>query len=220
LKQQREKQGLGPDDDDAPKLFEDDVLDVMQQILLLLEKRAKDGPGCLSPSEVEDFAKWTRIVEEEMKSFEYHNRLKDASAAAGAQTTPQSASSTSTSSAPVAQAPPAAAVEQQVPSSMSSSSTDLSEDAEEYGPAYDGSGGMGLARGTRNTYVIDGMDEMSPAEYQKALQENIIRQQEERKSSGRNYGNRATWNYLSNLNASGGPLRSDIDGGDEDAERP
>ena len=37
--------------------------------------------------------------------------------------------------------------------------------------------GFGLARGTTNTYAIDGMDEMSPLEYQAKLQETISARQ-------------------------------------------
>ena len=86
------------------------------------------------------------------------------------------------------------------------------EDNED-GPAYDPSGGQGsLAKGTTNTYVIDRMDEMSPEEYQKALQETISKRQEERrkqlmKTGG--YGNRASWDYLNNLTGESGQLRSD-----------
>merc|ERR1711976_373845 len=40
---------------------------------------------------------------------------------------------------------------------------DLSNDQ---GPEWDGTGGMGQPRETVNTYVIPGMDQMSPEEYQ------------------------------------------------------
>lgn len=68
------------------------------------------------------------------------------------------------------------------------------------GPAYDGSGGMGLAKGTANTYIIPGMEEMSPEEYRAALQKSVIDRQSNR-HSGRDgmVGNRAAHQYLDSL---------------------
>ena len=43
---------------------------------------------------------------------------------------------------------------------------------------------FGLARGTANTYVIPGMDEMTPEEYRTKLQENISARQVSRKTLG------------------------------------
>lgn len=43
---------------------------------------------------------------------------------------------------------------------------------------------FGLARGTTNTYVIPGMDEMTPEEYRTKLQENISARQVSRKPLG------------------------------------
>lgn len=43
---------------------------------------------------------------------------------------------------------------------------------------------FGLARGTTNTYVIPGMDEMTPEEYRTKLQENISARQVSRKTLG------------------------------------
>ena len=75
--------------------------------------------------------------------------------------------------------------------------TDMSLDE---GPAYDGTGGMGQARGTRNTYVIPGMDEMTAEEYQKELQRSVIARQEERRVATRGIiGNRASHSYLDQL---------------------
>jgi len=70
----------------------------------------------------------------------------------------------------------------------------------EDGPAYDGSGGMGQPRGTRNTYVIPGMDAMSPEEYREALQESVIGAQRKRRQQyGGMVGNRASHSYLNQL---------------------
>ena len=71
-------------------------------------------------------------------------------------------------------------------------------------PAYEENSGMGLAKGTRNTYVIDGMDEMSPEEYRKALQESVSQRQSRRKDgTGGIVGNRAALQYLDTLNWGG-----------------
>jgi len=72
------------------------------------------------------------------------------------------------------------------------------EHNEEEGAAYDGRGGMGLAKGTTNTYVIPGMDEMTGEEYRKALQESVIARQASRKKGGVT-GNRSSNSYLDNL---------------------
>jgi len=64
------------------------------------------------------------------------------------------------------------------------------------GPAYTGKGGMGLASGTKNTYVIEGMDEMSPEEYREALQGSISARQDKRRETG-TFGNMSSENYLS-----------------------
>ncbi len=84
--------------------------------------------------------------------------------------------------------------------------TDISQDE---GPAYSGEGGFGLARGTTNTYVIPGMDEMSPEEYRAKLQESISarqakRREESLKRRGGVIGNMSSSGYLANLSNGGG----------------
>jgi hypothetical protein len=72
------------------------------------------------------------------------------------------------------------------------------------GPAYDGTGGMGLAKGTANTYNIPGMDEMSPEEYRKALQKSVSDRQTRRRESREGVvGNRAALQYLDQLGYGG-----------------
>jgi hypothetical protein len=52
-----------PDEEEAPKIFEDDLLDDMQQMLLTLEKRVRDGPGSVSLLDVEDLqARSSRVI--------------------------------------------------------------------------------------------------------------------------------------------------------------
>lgn len=226
LERQRAMQGLSEDEDDEyPKLFDDGLLDNMQQMLLTLEKRVQDGPGSLSILEVEEFITMSQAVSTEMKEKE-RQRLQDAAAAAAAPsvsaantvTTPIESSSPTTVAVapppPAAVAPPAAVppisatpLSVETPKSSAVAESDNAED----GPAYDPSGGQGsLAKGTRNTYVIPNMDEMSPEEYQKALQKSLFDQQlERRKRIKAGYGNRASWDYLNNLTGESGQLKAD-----------
>lgn len=176
----REKEGLPDEDEEPPKLYSESLYEDMRQTLLALENRIKNGPGSLSMLEVEQVCAQTGRILVEMREFEA-GRVSGLGSA-GAST--------------VALVAPA------VPTGMATSQTVYDETNDEEGEAYAGKGGLGLAKGTVNTYVIDGMDEMSPEEYQKALQQSIIDRQSNRKTSG-GYGNRATWDYLNNLTGAG-----------------
>ncbi|GAX15075.1 hypothetical protein FisN_12Lh228 [Fistulifera solaris] len=160
---------------EPPSLFDDDLLDDMQQALLTMEKRVQQGPGSLTSSEVQDLgARLNRIIQE-MKENEHltaRDLLKN--------------DNSHHSTTPVA---PAASNTQQ------SSSLDQLEDDT---PSYDGKGGMGQPRGTVNTYIIEGMEEMDSETYRLALQQSIIDRQRERRRSGK-VGNRGTIDYLSSL---------------------
>lgn len=114
---------------------------------------------------------------------------------------------------PVASANPsryssASALADTISAAAAATSTDppiqFHETSDEEGAAYTGKGGMGLATGTRNTYVIPGMDEMSPEEYRKALQESVSERQRQRreKRSGL-VGTRAALQYLDQLGYGG-----------------
>lgn len=75
---------------------------------------------------------------------------------------------------------------------------------EEEGSAYDGTGGMGLAKGTANTYDIPGMDEMTADEYQKALSQAVIdRAAKRRYGMGGRHGNQQTNDYMASLSTGG-----------------
>ena len=193
LAQQREKQGL-PEIDEHPKLYSDELLEDMKQILRLLERRVRDGQGSISRLEVEEFVAMSNNVVVEMKQKEFE-RLVEASSPAASTTA--SEGSTNAPTATVGKTPPIAA------------------DAEDYhptqeGPDYDPSGGQGsIPRETTNTYIIPGMDEMSPEEYRLELQKSISARQSKRKSTGIT-GNRNTWDYLNNLGAGHTVMRKDI----------
>jgi hypothetical protein len=183
--QMREKQGLSDEDEEPPKLFSDSLYDDMKNTLLALEKRIKEGPGSLSMLEVEEVCAQTQRIVVEMRDFEA-GRVNDLGSAG-------------------------------VPAATSAATPEPASEVfthTEEGPAYEGEGGLGLAKGTVNTYVIPGMDEMSSEEYRDALQQSIIDRQTVRKSGGK-YGNRATWDYLNNLTGETGVLKKQ-----EDIEAP
>lgn len=184
---------------EGPQLFEEAQLDDIQQSLLTLEKRVKGGPGSISLLELEEFQIMTGRVLKDMKEKE-QERIKDL------------ASGNAPSSSPPSPVLEAAVEPTTTETTTATAATPVEKDVtsekpkytinEEEGPEYDGTGGMGLAKGTTNTYIIPGMDEMSPEEYQAALQKSISDRQTRRKESG-TYGNRATSDYLSNLNGEG-----------------
>jgi len=206
LDQQRAKQGL-PDPDKHPKLYNDDLLDDMKEILLLLEKRVQGVQGSISASEVEKFVSMSNNVLVEMKQKEYE-RLEDATSSSPGLSPPASSSASSITAAAattVSESSPSTSTTTAVVEQPPANTATTQED----GPAYDPSGGQGsLPKGTTNTYIIPGMDEMSPEEYRDALQQSIIARQDERKSSG-TYGNRNTWDYLNNLSGDTGYLKKD-----------
>ena len=177
LAQAREKVGMP----EPMKLFDDDLLDDMQQVLLTMEKRAKEKSP-LSLLEVEELeARFARIMDE----MKRNQHLKP--------------------SRPLRQT--AVAVEEQQQQQQQSAAHSTSVQAnnkviinDEEGPAFDGDGGMGQPRGTVNTYVIQGMDEMSPEEYRNALQQSVIERQKQRRQGGV-LGNRSSKDYLSTLGA-------------------
>lgn len=194
---------------ETPKLFGDDLLADMQECLLKLERRVKHGPGALSMLEVEEFDFAAHRILEEMKRNE-HNRPKPAPAFPDVQVEEVPAGTTEQSSPQSVALPPPPPrqnpqqqyqQQKQAPPAAVAGSSDNDRNPEE-GPAFNGSNGFGLASGTTNTYVIPGMDEMSPEEYQAALQKSVSDRQAERVKTGV-YGNKAVRDYLSNLGGTG-----------------
>jgi hypothetical protein len=176
--------------------------------------------------EVEEFIAMSQSVQKEMKEKECA-RLNEASTpppnpvpavAAAVDTSDASIAGVATSISPTPPQPQTAVPITALPEPTRANEINVVESHDvaeqenlEDGPAYDPSGGQGsLAKGTRNTYIIPDMDAMSPEEYQKALQENLYKQQmERRKVTGSGYGNRASWNYLNNLTGESGVLKKD-----------
>ena len=189
------RMGLPDEDEEPPKLFSESLYEDMRQTLLTLEKRVKEGPGSLSMLDAEEMSAQTQRILSEMREFEagrvsgLGNAQPPAGIAAAAAAAPKQPTAT----------------EMEVMKSK-----EAIETSEDEGPVYDGKGGMGMAKGTRNTYILPGMDEMTPEEYQAALNQSILSRQKERQASG-GYGNRATWDYLNNLTGEKGVLKKDVD---------
>lgn len=183
------------DDDEAPRLFAESLYDDMKQALVTLDKRAKQGPGSIGMLEAEDFNGMMQRVLVDMKQKENDrlNGVPDAAATAPPQQQQQQALN---QAATIAQQQPAPSTSQPQPQQQGESK--IIDTSNDEGPAYDGTGGLGLAKGTANTYVIPGMDAMSPEEYQKSLQQSIIDRQTRRKQNG-TYGNRNSGDYLNSL---------------------
>lgn len=244
------------EEEEVPKLFDDAILEDMQNCLLALERRVKEGPGSLTHSEVDDFAMAAGRVLQDMKAqgAELDTRVKPgerqaiaeqiASKAAvqaekdgktadeikkvakkafddaleamipppGSEPGPGAAEPfidsqghMVTGDAPEAVAPPKQAVAPpKAPAEnlndadagvrLSRSSADNFNDEPDYDDA-----GIGLSRGTANTYVIPGMDEMTPDEYQKALAQTVIARSRRQRSTGTTRGNKFTHDYMASL---------------------
>lgn len=194
----RARKAVGqPEIEDEPQIFDKDMLADMQAALLILEKRVKQGPGCLSQEEILDLESLTGNIVTEMYDY---NKQSIKPAQTAAPSSPASSSETTAediliarrNAVPGGEAKPLVA---DLPAAIGPSKPEYNS---EEGSEFDGTGGLGLAKGTANTYVIEGMDEMTGEEYRKALQESVIaRQEARRKVSIR--GNMASQNYLDNL---------------------
>jgi hypothetical protein len=186
LARARASHGVASNDEaPAPTIFDDAVLEDMQQVLLALELRVKQGPGSLSALQVEELDGQLQRIMDDMRVNQHKKPVR-----------PER-----TAEAPAA--PPPAAAAPQKPAASSNQPEFNDED----GPEYDGEGGMGLSRGTANTYHLEGMDEMSPEEYRDNLQKSVSDRQDKRKQSGE-YGNRQSWSYFAQLTGEvEGPLK-------------
>jgi hypothetical protein len=208
--QQEEEEEPEPD-----FLFEDDILEEFQKSLIILEKRVKEGPSSLSVEEVTALEASTTLIVKDMEDHlnkgtyvkrdsPFAGTKGDATIAAGVAPPP-----------PVVSVPPppppVAAVTPSPPtpppvieSQEEEKPLQYAETSDEEGEAYAGKGGLGMAKGTRNTYVIPGMDEMNPEEYRAALQKSVSdRQRKRRENRDGLVGNRAALQYLDQLGYGG-----------------
>eukprot|EP00588_Corethron_pennatum_P009402 CAMPEP_0194278756 /NCGR_PEP_ID=MMETSP0169-20130528/12029_1 /TAXON_ID=218684 /ORGANISM="Corethron pennatum, Strain L29A3" /LENGTH=254 /DNA_ID=CAMNT_0039023015 /DNA_START=53 /DNA_END=817 /DNA_ORIENTATION=+ len=183
----RARKAVGaPQEEAPPPVFEDEsILDDIKSILMTLENRIKSGPGSIDRKEVNELAAAVDRVKDEMVSF----------------APPPSAPSVVDVTPPAPSISPATPPAQSVsPPSPSSDSEDSQETNDEFGADYAGRGGLGMARDTKSTYLIPGMEEMNPEEYRAALQKSVsARQEERRKAFNGKIGNRAGHQYLEQL---------------------
>lgn len=145
----RARQAAGVEEQEE-QIFEDALLDDMQQILLTLEKRVKEGPGSIPLLEIEQFWAMATNVMDEMKGKENErlDTLSSGSAPPAAAPPQQLEASTE-----VVEAPPAPAVEATVaPVEDTEEEAEVQDISQDEGPKYEGEGGMGLAKGTANTW--------------------------------------------------------------------
>ncbi len=207
----RARESVGLENEEAPPpLFSDGVLDAMKTTLTLLDKRVKSGS--LTSSEVSDFAYCTeRIIEDLRERKNAPPRAFPVPAAAV--TSSASAVSASPSLPPPPQNPhppsppstPVGAVgnDEEVVSVLDSNKFDLETDFEGDTPAAEN---YGMASGTRNTYFIEGMENMNSEEYRRELQKQLIENSRRRKAANAGIvGNRAAMSYLDNLNGGNAP---------------
>lgn len=219
---------------EAPKIFSEAIYDDFQSSLLLLEKRVRDGAGSLGPDEVSKFEEETDRIVREMRDYmadpegcgerirkgyesgveidvtakeeEEEPKLSEPSATkttieleptiAAYDAPPKIApTAVNESPPPVAATPPPAARDDDAPS----------EDSVTFG----------MARGTANTFIIPGMDEMSPEEYRAKLQETVSAHQAHRRrqSLAANQGKIGNANSQSYLESLGGGSGQGFPGG-------
>jgi hypothetical protein len=214
----RKALGMETEEEEAPKIFDEDIYDCIKQSLLLLEKRVQYGPGSLSKDEVDTLVDMTQRILREMKEFDPrppnvpHEQVNYVEQSSVTEILKNSAPVSvdpkiinfapplpyepDTKNEPNVYDTPTAGVEE----GRRREEVDLSEE----GGDYDGTGGFGLAKGTRNTYIIPGMDEMSPEEYRAELQRSVMEKQRERWQNRRGLvGNRAAHDYLNTLGYGG-----------------
>jgi hypothetical protein len=203
IERARQRAGVPVAEPPATKLYDDDLLLDMQRVLVALERRVKGGPSSLALEDVEEMSAAVGRILDEMKS------TKTSSTSWANNTPPLQLSNPSVHSNPsgdLLHAEPEIILALHATATASSSvaaapvsagerQLDTSDDE---GPPYTGQGGMGQPRGTVNTYVIPGMDEMTAEEYQQTLQQSIIDRQKRRRASGV-VGNLSSSSYLDGL---------------------
>lgn len=212
-------------DNEYPKVFEDSLLSDMQSALIKLERRVQQGPGALSVLEVEEFdAELQRVLEEMRVNGDVRPTKNNGVASPSTVTVDTQAEAVAVSpsvqnTAPAPEIVPTEALQGVNSPATQSMSTPVIDTSNDEGPAYDGKSGMGQPRGTVNTYIIEGMEEMTSDEYRTALERSLIDRQQARRKMGI-VGNKSSWDYLNSISPGDtGPLRKDIYG-ESEAEEP
>ena len=182
---------------DAPQIFAPAIYDDFQSALLLLEKRISSGPSSLTQLEFQQFEEQTSRIVVEMKEYlddpvgrgeairkGYQQQVVVENAADATTTsmtiTPPSTPIATTSATTATAIPTPTPLEtstiiNQVQDANNNNNNIVNPEAGT--EANEDYTNFGLARGTTNTYVIPGMEEMSPEEYRSKLQETISARQ-------------------------------------------
>jgi hypothetical protein len=188
LKRARKSAGVEEEAEPEP-IFTDTILTDFQEALLLLEKRVKEGPASLNSNEIYDLENRLNRILLDIKTYDGGNSSNTPSMLNSAAAAPVAAAAPPAPSAPVATV-----------STYTPQASTTAEENNEDGEAYNGEGGLGLAKGTANTWALEGMEEMSPEEYRQALQDSVsARQAERRQQNLRSTGNLSSNNYLDGL---------------------
>jgi len=191
-------------EEEAPAtiIFDDFILADMQSALLKMERRVQEGPGSLSMLDAEELdGELKRIIDEMHRNP--HKRLTRSMRIAEV-VEDEEPEATEASSQPelVAAATPTPVeptpAELQTSLKEESNQKPVVDISNDEGPTWDGTGGMGRARGTVNTYAIEGMEEMTAEEYRQALDKSISERTQKRRREG-GAGNVSSWNYLNSL---------------------
>mmetsp|Transcript_23367 Transcript_23367/g.35377 ORF Transcript_23367/g.35377 Transcript_23367/m.35377 type:complete len:341 (-) Transcript_23367:1509-2531(-) len=213
------------EEEEAPKLYSDELYADIQNCLLTLEKRAQEGPGCLGHPEVDEFAKAAARILQDMKDQataldkrvgpgERQARAEAAAVEAAKVAELEGKSPDEIEKIAKAAFDEATAAMIPKPSDKESQDPAKSEDipvsnegvagaptesVDTPSDEYDGKT-FGVAKGTANTYSIPGMEEMTAEEYQKALEQAVIERAAKRRygMSGR-HGNQQTIDYMASL---------------------
>jgi hypothetical protein len=191
------REAAGVKENDEEQIFSDDLLLDFQQALLSLEKRVKEGPGSLRSDEVAVLeGRLNNIINEMNEYMANGGETKESKKGGPSAISSAAATATVSPSAPTVAQEEAPAIANWRYEEFDQ--TDDTNNESDDGPAFDGKGGWGLARGTTNTYYIPNMDEMSPEEYREALQKTVIEAQRARRAKGM-VGNLSSSGYLDNL---------------------
>jgi hypothetical protein len=190
-----EQKASALEEDAQPMLFDDLMLKDMQTALLIMEKRATEGPGSLFLPEVDQLDVLLQKILLEMRQNQH---LKPQRPTRSPQPSIASTSGTSATTNRNMEAPSRRTAEtwQSAPNVIDIDTPD--DDDESFGSAGE----------TTNTYIIPGMEQMTAAEYQYELQKAVIEKQNMRRRS-QTTGNRSSWDYMNQLTGEKGVLKKE-----------
>jgi len=154
----RERAGV-VEEEEFQSLFTKELRVDMAEVLTKLERRVKEGPGALSVLEVETLQHELGRILDEMKANEHNKPPRPPREEASDEKAPSRPPPVSSSQSLLHADPDAIATLNE--DSRAAPSENVRDASQDEGPAFDGRGGMGQPRGTVNTYIIPGMDEMN-----------------------------------------------------------